>query len=182
MAPRKSIEPRKAGADIREVYAGICQEHNVVPDAQILKFVDGKGTCELTHFDCSKFMLPKEAIQMIADLCTRLPYLEYVDLSDTFLKSESVEMLCKMASTHPTLSSLSLARNPSLGFPAAKHLMTLIRTNKRIVEIDVSGTSMNEQTVKLLTETLERNRCTQTRNPIEPHNSSISRTRLWHLC
>ena len=117
-------------------------------------------------------------------ICTILPRLRNLDVSGCNLKLQHVESLCTMAVKHKRLASINVARNRTLGFQEAKLLLPLLKglsfecqtvplttvaifsisclwsntENRRIVEMDVTGTALAAPTQALIRKVLVANK------------------------
>eukprot|EP01012_Entosiphon_sulcatum_P023757 TRINITY_DN2885_c0_g1_i2.p1 TRINITY_DN2885_c0_g1~~TRINITY_DN2885_c0_g1_i2.p1 ORF type:complete len:916 (+),score=228.55 TRINITY_DN2885_c0_g1_i2:106-2748(+) len=149
------------GVPLAEYYARACKLAQVRPEPTVSRVLETK-TCEERELSFSSNFLPPASFEIVLEVVRVCSRLRKLDLSGCGLKGDScVAALCDVLSTHPSLTSVVLAKNPGLGFSAARLLLPVLKQNRRLVELELEGTSMAQPTQDLIAKVLNQNKQAQ---------------------
>eukprot|EP00667_Euglena_gracilis_P026208 EG_transcript_31376 len=145
------------GASLADLYLLVCQEFQTAPLPRVLDMLEDNTTGGLREIDLSSLDLAPTDCAALLEMSRVLPNLHSLNLSNTGMRNDTVPRLVDVVSENSSLTSLSIAHNPALGFAAAKLLLPLVKDHKRIIELDVQGTSMAPPTKELIRKVLLAN-------------------------
>jgi hypothetical protein len=146
-----------AGQELHAFYMDTCQQMGVKADPNVIKVLQGQRTQEVTCLDFQSNFLGMTGMGVLLQCLTQCPRLEELSFENNYLKPEMVPPLVKAVRRMVSLTSLNLANNNNLGFSAAKLLLQMVKTNKRIVDLDLDGTGIVPATKDLIYKHLAEN-------------------------
>lgn len=140
-----------------ELYQQHCKQLKLKPDPSVMRMLE-VGINDIQQLDFSTLVFSQMSFEAVMEVCRILPNLGCINLSNSNLKPECIQVLVNMAEEHKFLHSLILNGNNGLGFSAAKLLLPLIKDNRRFITLDVEGTGMAAPTKQLIKKVLISNR------------------------
>eukprot|EP01006_Ploeotia_vitrea_P028814 TRINITY_DN61444_c0_g1_i1.p1 TRINITY_DN61444_c0_g1~~TRINITY_DN61444_c0_g1_i1.p1 ORF type:complete len:909 (+),score=98.87 TRINITY_DN61444_c0_g1_i1:36-2762(+) len=146
------------GSNLSELYIDQCTAHKIKPDAIVMRVLDGKYSNEVTELDFSSNYLGSVGLRALFEALHGCPRLVSLSFEANYLKSEAIPPLVTLVNSLPACSSINLAKNTTLGFTAANHLMNLIKSHNQILYLDVSDTGIAKATQEQIQLLLEENR------------------------
>eukprot|EP01006_Ploeotia_vitrea_P063267 TRINITY_DN85229_c0_g1_i1.p1 TRINITY_DN85229_c0_g1~~TRINITY_DN85229_c0_g1_i1.p1 ORF type:complete len:879 (-),score=94.04 TRINITY_DN85229_c0_g1_i1:209-2845(-) len=138
------------GVPLTTLYRRHSTAHQVDPVPRILHAMADNFARDAKSLDFSETVMTVGETYALMDTLTECPALETLSLRACTLKAETVPLIIKTIKNMLNLYSLDLSGNATIGFSAAKLLLQWVKSNKRIVELDLSDTSVLASTNDLL--------------------------------
>lgn len=135
-------------------YTATCAALKVKPNSRVAA---REEQLDADVVDISSNYIGGAGFEAVTDILSKNPRLEVLNAADNGLNNESVVFFCRAVAAHPTLRSVDFSRNP-LSLPAALALLDLLHKNKRIAEIKLSDTHIDEAVLRRIRRALNLNR------------------------
>eukprot|EP00992_Anisonema_acinus_P015198 TRINITY_DN9655_c0_g1_i1.p1 TRINITY_DN9655_c0_g1~~TRINITY_DN9655_c0_g1_i1.p1 ORF type:complete len:811 (+),score=210.83 TRINITY_DN9655_c0_g1_i1:64-2496(+) len=142
---------------LEDRYQQQCAALDVRADPTICRILSQQTQSSVRRLDFSSNFLGPSGVQALLESLRDCPCLEFISLENMYLKGESIPTLVSVVKTLPSLTSINLANNNTLGFSAAKLLLQVVKNNKRLVELDLEGTGIAPATQELISKYLTDN-------------------------
>eukprot|EP01002_Notosolenus_urceolatus_P011390 NODE_3969_length_856_cov_18.156134_g3293_i0.p1 GENE.NODE_3969_length_856_cov_18.156134_g3293_i0~~NODE_3969_length_856_cov_18.156134_g3293_i0.p1 ORF type:complete len:224 (-),score=28.58 NODE_3969_length_856_cov_18.156134_g3293_i0:49-720(-) len=142
----------------RTLYEHYCDKFQLHPNSGILNMLPTEpGVFDLKILDLSGNLVGEKGLLPIIEVIRVLPQLTHLVLPENGLRNEGVECLVHSAISHPALRSIDLSGN-RLTIGSGKVLEYLVRKNKRIQELKLSGTRIEPNQIQKINTLLRSNR------------------------
>eukprot|EP01010_Urceolus_cornutus_P001759 NODE_232_length_1960_cov_330.654631_g182_i0.p1 GENE.NODE_232_length_1960_cov_330.654631_g182_i0~~NODE_232_length_1960_cov_330.654631_g182_i0.p1 ORF type:complete len:501 (+),score=94.08 NODE_232_length_1960_cov_330.654631_g182_i0:106-1608(+) len=150
----------------RVIYLAKCTEMSLKPNSALVKQLqaeeetdedgDGNAAVDLTVLDLSQNYLGVKglgaALAAIADSDT----INTVKINNNQIDNAGVVVIVTALRTHPGVTSLDLSGNPITQL-AGRHLLSLVQNNRKIVELNLTGTYVKDAVLFKINTQLKRN-------------------------
>eukprot|EP01012_Entosiphon_sulcatum_P048551 TRINITY_DN67041_c0_g1_i1.p1 TRINITY_DN67041_c0_g1~~TRINITY_DN67041_c0_g1_i1.p1 ORF type:complete len:806 (-),score=176.31 TRINITY_DN67041_c0_g1_i1:60-2477(-) len=138
-------------------YREQCQALKIAPDPEVERRLENQFQSTVKRLDFSSLYLGILGVQALLESLRDAPLLETLCLENMMLKDKCMPTLASVVKTLPSLTALNLANNNSLSITAAKTILQIAKSNKRIVEIELEGTGILPATIELINKYLTDN-------------------------
>jgi hypothetical protein len=157
------------GPALRNLYKKLCEDEDARPNSYLMKKLpdDPRFTNGIEDLDMSFNYIGHAGFRAILRLLHHMPRLRAVHFNSMSLDNADVEELCKVLATNKTIRAVHLRNNARVSLPSSPHLLRLLRTNRRIVILAVSGSSMSSELVAKIESTATANK-TLAKQPPRP--------------
>eukprot|EP00796_Vickermania_ingenoplastis_P012978 gene12978-8829_t len=146
----------------RDTYIQICHQMSckVVPDvAKIFPHSIGAWD-DVTSVDLSRTYVGPKGLQVILQMCMRLPRLVSFSVADNHLTNDSAYAVAQMALFHPSLVEVDLSRNRFVSWSGAMWLLELAQRNPQITNVQIYKTSIDTDCAEAIFVQTRRNAAT----------------------
>lgn len=164
MKAKRTKLPRGHGSghskqqSLREVYLKSCSETGIHPNSGVIAMLPEKPGVPFFSdiLDVSHNYLGDKGVLPIIAVAGKISDLRSLILRENGLRNKSVQSLCTMAMKHPTLEHIDLSDN-CISTGAGISLESLLRGNRRIVDLIIDNTKIDVEHRVILRELLEVN-------------------------
>lgn len=132
-----------AGLSLREVYIIHCKEYQIKSNSALLQVLPSfpDDFSSLHFLDISKNFLGPIGIKPLLPVIECCTSLSALDFSSQQLHKESIELICAILRTHPSVARINLSGNP-LNITAGVVLLDFCRLNQNIEEVLLYNTQI----------------------------------------
>jgi hypothetical protein len=144
-AGKPSGHPRpKLSKSLREVYDEACREHCAHPNSNFLKLLPDKPSVGLSLdvLDLSRNYIGDRGLIPVLTVVQRSHAVSTLLLMENGLRNAAVKALCATLARHPTINKINLSDN-YISEGAGKALEALVRSNTKIVELEINNTKID---------------------------------------
>ena len=137
------------GPSLRGVYRTVCDDEGTKPNSYLAQKLpdDPRFTQGVEELDMSFNYVGHAGFRAILRLLRYLPKLHTVHFNAMSLDNTDVEALCQHFSDIKTVKAVHLRNNARISLPSSPHLLRLLRTNRRIVHLSVTGATMSSELI-----------------------------------
>ncbi|CCW71840.1 unnamed protein product [Phytomonas sp. Hart1] len=152
-------------ATLKDLYSYYCRRWNCKPNSSFCAVLDDEYVKHnnqriLYEVDLSSNYLGKNGLRPVLDLVKNCKTVSVLDVSNNRLEHEQLEYLVYSLVLHPSIQRVLLCNN-CLHEKSIDHILKLLDTNHRIVELDLSGNNFLPVSLSLVSKCLNRNRMLQ---------------------
>eukprot|EP01006_Ploeotia_vitrea_P019768 TRINITY_DN52009_c0_g1_i1.p1 TRINITY_DN52009_c0_g1~~TRINITY_DN52009_c0_g1_i1.p1 ORF type:complete len:850 (+),score=104.95 TRINITY_DN52009_c0_g1_i1:68-2617(+) len=170
------------GPSLLQTYLQQTRRLGVEPKSSVLRVFNEKygGTVEELNFS-GLMVLSGVSVQDILSVVMEChcPALRVLDLSNNNISSEEVPYISHVCKALPSLTTLNLNNNPTLGYAAAKFLLDLVKRQRSITSLEVENTAIVQSTKNLIRTYLKQNNSNKLPPIAAPPTASIGLHTSW---
>lgn len=136
----------------RDTYIQICHQLNCKVVPELAKMFPNVVGCweEVTSIDLRRSYVGAKGLQVILQMCMRLPKLTFFSAADNHLTNDSAYRIAQMAVYHPSLTEIDLSDNRFISWSGAMWLLELVQHNQQITNVQIFKTSIDAECAEML--------------------------------
>mmetsp|Transcript_37845 Transcript_37845/g.67611 ORF Transcript_37845/g.67611 Transcript_37845/m.67611 type:complete len:548 (-) Transcript_37845:162-1805(-) len=142
------------------MYAVRCNVHQTPPNSRILEFfmrlTQQPWDEPITRLDLADNYLGKNGFMPLLEILAQWPDCKTLVLRNMYLDTRNVIDFCNVLGGHPTLAYVDMSKNP-LYDTGGRHLLALVKKNRKIVELNLEGTEIKESYMGKINTQVRRN-------------------------
>ncbi|KAG5485206.1 hypothetical protein CUR178_06565 [Leishmania enriettii] len=142
------------GPSLRDVYARCCEAQQCRPNSYLMRKlpVQPEFTYSIEEIDLSANYVGHNGFVAVLHLLEHLPRLHVVYFNNMSLDNVDAESLCYVLATNHTVREVHLEDNPGISLPSMRNFTALLRVNKRIEVLRLTGTRLSPTLIEKLQE------------------------------
>lgn len=158
----KALQSEYHSFSTRDTYIQLCHSVGCKVIAEVAKmFPDVVDSWEeVRSIDLSRTYVGPKGLQVIIQMCMRLPKLVSFSAADNHLTNDSAYAVAQMAVFHPSLSEIDLSRNRFISWSGAMWLLELTQRNPQITTVQIYKTSIDQDCAEVIFLQTRRNAAT----------------------
>ena len=152
------------GVSLKQIYTKACSRHGVKSNSRLLQRLPTESlyAFSIEELDLSLNYFGK-GFEAACYLFKFMPKLRTLQFNEMSIGNEEVRILASYCEKVQTLTHLSLRSNPRISLASSKPLLGLLKKNQNITSIELLGTSVGNDVVKLLNSQTEINKIEKTK-------------------
>lgn len=140
------------GPSLRDAYVRCCDVQHCRPNSYLLQKLptNPRFTGSVEEIDLTANYLGRNGFTALLHLLELLPRLQQVRFNNMALDNVDAENVCEALARLPMVHTVELCNNPKITLPATRYFTRLLRTNRHITRLMLSGTRLGEAVISRL--------------------------------
>ena len=140
--------------NLLEVYVHCCEMCQCKPNSSILKYLPDHPEYffNVKEINLGSNYLGHTGFKAVVSFLSYLPNLAILQLSDMCLDNTDISILCLSLKFHK-IRTLNLSNNPAITLPSVKPLLSLLKSNKNIKNVILSGSGIADTLIQKIEST-----------------------------